>query len=117
MLNISSVITIPMARRKTRTRTVNRVKTVYRKSSSGFSSVKKILNPIMIGFGGSALGNIVASKVGVNPIIPSAILGYIGGGKIGAVTAVALPMILSQGLNVFSATGGKQETPSRTLWS
>ena len=107
-----------MATRKARTRTVKqKVKTVYRKSSSGFSSVKKILNPIMIGFGGSALGNIIASKIGVNPIIPSAMLGFIGGGKIGAVTAVALPMIMNQGLGLFSGQTGKQETPQRTLWS
>ena len=104
-------------KRKARTVYVNKVKKVYRKSSSGFSSVKKILNPIMIGFGGSALGNIIASKIGVNPIIPSAMLGFIGGGKIGAVTAVALPMIMNQGLGLFSGATGKQETPQRTLWS
>ena len=107
-----------MARRKTsRTRTVYRkAKTGYRRSSSGFSSVKKILNPVMIGFGGSALGNIVGSKMGINPIIPSAVLGFIGGGKIGAITAVALPMILNQGLGLFS-TNAKQESPSGTVWS
>ena len=106
-----------MARRKARTRAVYaKARTSYRRSKSGFSSVKKILNPVMIGFGGSALGNIVGSKMGINPIIPSAVLGFIGGGKIGAVTAVALPLIMSQGLNLFNS-GGKQETPSGTVWS
>ena len=106
-----------MVKAKTRTRTVYvKAKKAYRKSSSGFSSVKKYLNPIMIGFGGSALGNIVASKINVNPIIPSAIFGFIGGGKIGAVTAVALPMILNQGFSVFN-TGQKTSTPSGTLWN
>jgi hypothetical protein len=106
-----------MARGKTKTRVVYRkAQKVYRKSNSGFSSVKKILNPIMIGFGGSALGNIIGTKFGINPMIPSAIAGFIGGGKIGAITAIALPMILTQGLGVFS-TGAKQETSSGTVWS
>jgi len=105
-----------MAKGKTKTRTVYvKAKKTYRKGSSGFSALKKYLNPVMIGFGGSALGNIVASKINVNPIIPSAILGFIGGGKIGAISAVALPMILSRGLNLFN-TGQKSETPSGTVW-
>jgi hypothetical protein len=107
-----------MAKRKaTRTVYVNRAKKAYRRSSSGFSSVKKILNPIMIGLGGSMIGNIVGQRVGVNPIIPSAIAGFIGGGKIGAITAVALPLIMTQGLSVFSGTGVKSESPQGTVWS
>jgi hypothetical protein len=106
-----------MASRKTRTRTIIRKgKTVYRKSSSGFASVRKILNPIMIGFGASAIGNIAGAKIGINPIIPSAIMGYIGGKEIGAISAVALPMILNQGFGLFN-TGVKNESPQGTVWS
>jgi hypothetical protein len=107
-----------MAGRKAKTRVVYRqaVKKAYRKSSSGLSSVKKLLNPIMIGLGASMVGNVIGQRVGINPIIPSAVAGFIGGGKIGAVTAVALPMIMNQGLNIFS-TGVKNESPSGTVWS
>lgn len=106
-----------MARRRARTRTVYRkAKTSYRRSKSSFGSLKSILRPVMIGFGGSAIGNIVASRVGINPIIPSAIAGFIGGGKIGAITAVALPLLSQQGLGIFGGIG-KSESPSGTVWS
>lgn len=106
-----------MARRRARTRTVYRkAKSTYRRSRSGFSSVKSILRPVMIGFGGSAIGNIVASRMNVNPIIPSAIAGFIGGGKLGAITAIALPLLAQQGVGLFGGSG-KTETPSGTVWS
>ena len=106
-----------MARRRARTRTVYRkAKSSYRRSKSGFGSVKSILKPVMIGFGGSAIGNIVASRMNINPIIPSAIAGFIGGGKMGAITAIALPLLTQSGLGLFGTTG-KTETASGTVWS
>lgn len=105
-----------MARRKRISRAKTTTRTVVRRSRSGFGSLKNILRPIMIGFGGSAVGNIIASRVNVNPIIPSAIAGFIGGGKVGMITAIALPLLAQQGMNLFG--GAKtSETPSGTVWS
>ena len=103
--------------RRSRARTVYRkAKSTYKRSRSGFGSVKSILRPVMIGFGGSAVGNLVASRMNINPIIPSAIAGFIGGGKIGAITAIALPLLAQQGMGLFGSSG-KTETPSGTVWS
>jgi hypothetical protein len=80
----------------------------------------------MIGLGAAMAGGIIGNMLGVNKMLPSAALGYIGGGGIGAVTALASEMLTGTGglgnlfglrtpARVQDAYG--QTTPAGTVYS
>ena len=79
----------------------------------------------MIGLGAAMAGGIIGNMLGVNKMLPSAALGYIGGGGVGAVTALASEMLTGTGGlgNLFGLRSGNvqdaygQTTPSGTVYS
>ena len=80
---------------------------------------------IMIGLGASLAGGIIGNMLGVNKMLPSVALGYLGVGGIGAVTSLASDMLTGGGGlgSLFGLrSGGVQDaygqtTPSGTVYS
>jgi hypothetical protein len=80
---------------------------------------------VMIGLGAAMAGGIIGNLLGINKMLPSVALGYLGAGGIGAVTSLASEMLTgSQGLgNLFGLRSGNvrdaygQTTPSGTVYS
>ena len=81
---------------------------------------------IMIGLGAAMAGGIIGNMLGVNKMLPSVALGYLGAGGIGAVTSLASEMLTGGGGlgslfglrssgNVRDAYG--QTTPAGTVYS
>jgi hypothetical protein len=82
---------------------------------------------IMIGLGAAMAGGIIGNMLGVNKMLPSVALGYLGAGGIGAVTSLASEMLTgggglgslfglrSQGGNVKDAFG--QSSAGGTIYS
>ncbi len=98
----------------------------YRKSvSRGSRLVGGTGKKIMIGLGAAMAGGIIGNMLGVNKMLPSVALGYLGAGGIGAVTSLASEMLTgSQGLgNLFGLRSGNvrdaygQTTPAGTVYS
>jgi len=52
---------------------------------------------IMIGLGAAMAGGIIGNMLGVNKMLPSVALGYLGAGGIGAVTSLASEMLTGGG--------------------
>jgi hypothetical protein len=109
-----------MARRKSTSRT----RTIVRKvrSSKRGGGIKNILRKVMIGFGAGSAGQVIANRTGINPLLPSAGLGYIAGGWQGMLSAIALPLLLSTGTtggigNILGMGAVKRaETSTATVW-
>lgn len=80
---------------------------------------------IMIGLGASLAGGIIGNMLGVNKMLPSVALGYLGAGGIGAVTSLASDMLTGGGGlgSLFGLRSGSvqdaygQTTPSGTVYS
>ena len=102
-----------------------RYKTRRRWSTRGKSLVGGTGKKVMIGLGAAMAGGIIGNLLGVNKMLPSVALGYLGAGGIGAVTSLASEMLTgSQGLgNLFGLRSGNvrdaygQTTPSGTVYS
>jgi len=78
---------------------------------------------IMIGLGAAMAGGIIGNMLGVNKMLPSVALGYLGAGGIGAVTSLASEMLTGGGGlgSLFGLRGAQdaygQTTPSGTVYS
>lgn len=90
-----------MARRRRYSRSIRRI------GGGG----KGILNKVLIGLGASSLGGLVAARVGVNPMLVSGAAGYIAGGPVGAISAIAIPMLSN------SVLGQANTGSSGTIWA
>jgi ABC-type branched-subunit amino acid transport system permease subunit len=83
--------------KKTRTRTIivparRRVSRIL----TGVGGWKGLAKNAMIGLGALAIGNMVASRTGLDPRITGGILGLFFGGLVGAGTAVAVPTVMQK---------------------
>jgi len=105
---------------------VARYKTKRKWSTRSRSIIGGTGKKVMIGLGAAMAGGIIGNMLGVNKMLPSAALGYIGGGGIGAVTALASEMLTGTGglgnlfglrtpARVQDAYG--QTTPAGTVYS
>lgn len=81
----------------------------------GFSlgSIGNILKTVLIGFGAAAAGTVVADRTNVNPMIPSAALGFIAAGLPGALAGLIVPFITRT-----LGTGGSQAAQvGQVVWA
>ena len=77
------------------------------------STAKKV----MAGVGSAKVGEMAGSRLGINPIIPAALLGYMVAGPTGLITAVATEFVSGN----ISGLGGlgtqNQSTPAGTVYN
>lgn len=70
-------------------------KSKTRRSTAGFlGGLRRYIVPVLVGFGAGSAGSLIADRTGVNPMIPGGILGFVAGGPIGALIALALPFLI-----------------------
>jgi hypothetical protein len=84
-------------RRKARTRTVLvPLRRRARRAFLGLGGWKGLAKNAMIGLGALTIGNMIASRVGLDPRITGGLLGLYLGGIVGAATAVAVPTLMQR---------------------
>jgi hypothetical protein len=82
-------------------------------ASRAFGSIGNVLKTVLVGFGAASVGSLIADRVGVNPMIPSAGLGYVAGGTTGAIAGLLTPF-LTRSLG----TGGSQQAQiGQVVWA
>lgn len=91
-----------------------------RRAASGFRRAGGILSgrtskDVMSGLGSAWVGEKVAPAIGINKLIPSAILGYFTGGTIGLVTAVGAEFLMGGSLGALGTQ--QQSTPAGTIYN
>ena len=97
----------------------------YRRVSKGSRLVGGTGKKIMIGLGAAMAGGIIGNMLGVNKMLPSVALGYLGAGGIGAVTSLASEMLTGGGGlgSLFGLRSGSvkdaygQTSPAGTVYS
>jgi len=97
----------------------------YRRVSKGSRLLGGTGKKVMIGLGAAMAGGIIGNMLGVNKMIPSVALGYLGGGGIGAVTSLASEMFTGGGGlgSLFGLRSGNvrdaygQTSPAGTVYS
>ena len=97
----------------------------YRRVSKGSRLLGGTGKKVMIGLGAAMAGGIIGNMLGVNKMIPSVALGYLGGGSIGAVTSLASEMLTGGGGlgSLFGLRSGNvrdaygQTSPAGTVYS
>ena len=72
---------------------------------------------VMAGVGSAKVGEMVGAQVGVNPMIPAALLGYFVAGSTGLITAVATEVISGHGFSLGSLGTQQQSTPAGTVYN
>jgi len=78
---------------------------------------KSILKTATVGAGAYLVGEKVSQHVGVSPMIPSAVLGYLADGWKGLVASFAVPMILGASGSMRPFTFGQRESVSGVVWA
>ena len=97
----------------------------YRRVSKGSRLLGGTGKKVMIGLGAAMAGGIIGNMLGVNKMLPSVALGYLGAGGIGAVTSLASEMLTGGGGlgSLFGLRSGNvkdaygQTSPAGTVYS
>ena len=94
----------------------------YARARSGFRRAGGFLSggtakKVMAGVGSAKVGEMVGAQVGVNPMIPAALLGYFVAGSTGLITAVATEVISGHGFSLGSLGTQQQSTPAGTVYN
>jgi len=71
----------------------------------------------MAGIGSAKVGEIAGGQLGINPMIPAALLGYFVAGSTGLITAVATEVIAGHGFSLGSLGTQQQSTPAGTVYN
>lgn len=100
-----------MARRRRGGRGYRTVTRYVRRGGRSLGGGRSILNKVLIGFGASSLGGLVASRFGVNPTLVGGALGYVSAGPVGAISAIAIPMLAN------TLSGPASTASAGTVWA
>lgn len=94
---------------------IARARSGFRKAG-GFlagSTAKKV----MAGVGSAKVGEIAGGQLGINPMIPAALLGYFVAGSTGLITAVATEFISGNSFSLGALGTQNQSTPAGTVYN
>ena len=72
---------------------------------------------VMAGIGSAKVGEMAGSRLGINPIIPAALLGYMVAGPTGLITAVATEFVSGNSFSLGSLGTKQQSTPAGTVYN
>ena len=72
---------------------------------------------VMAGIGSAKVGEMAGSRLGSNPIIPAAVLGYMVAGPTGLITAVATEFVSGNISGLGSLGTQQQTTPAGTVYN
>lgn len=72
---------------------------------------------VMAGVGSAKVGEIAGGQLGINPMIPAAILGYFVAGPTGLITAIATEVVSGHGFSLGSLGTQQQSTPAGTVYN
>ena len=92
-----------------------RIKSGFRKAGGLLSG--KTSNQIMAGIGSAKVGEMAGGQLGINPMIPAALLGYFVAGTTGLITAVATEVVSGRGFNLGGLGTQQQSTPAGTVYN
>ena len=71
----------------------------------------------MAGIGSAKVGEMVGTRIGMNPIIPAAALGYFTAGATGLMAAIATEIVSGHGFNLGALGTQQQSTPAGTVYN
>ena len=94
----------------------------YSRARSGFRKAGGFLSSgtakkVMAGVGSAKVGEMAGARLGVNPIIPAALLGYFVAGSTGLITAVATEFVSGNISGLGSLGTQQQSTPAGTVYN
>jgi|GEM_PF-4634336 len=92
-------------------------KSKYRTRKGIMGGAKQILELATVGGGSYLIGEKVSQHVGVSPIIPSAVIGYVAKGWKGLLASIAFPMVLGATGSLRPFTFGQRETVTGVVWT
>jgi len=72
---------------------------------------------VMAGIGSAKVGEMAGSRLGINPIIPAALLGYMVAGPTGLITAVATEFVSGNSFSLGALGTQNQSTPAGTVYN
>ena len=93
----------------------SRARSGFRKAGGFLSG--NAAKKVMAGIGSAKIGEIAGTRLGVNPMIPAAVLGYFVAGPTGLLAAVATEVISGQGFSLGALGTQNQSTPAGTVYN